>query len=214
MPSLPSQYEWIRDKRKLKRIISQKGIPDRLIAAIQVAPLIDPHKINMWVRCGGRISSPAPSLHNPRPKASMTQPPRKLARSELEALELLVTGHTVKMLAYQLGISSRVAEKRLEMARFRMNALNNEQLIYRAIQHGILSARMGAPMAISESSLTPRALETLRLVAEGWTNSEIAKLQYVSEETIKTRLKFLFAHFGAKNRASLVANAMRSGVIE
>lgn len=65
----------------------------------------------------------------------------------------------------------------------------------------------------AEITLAPRLRETLVLIAEGYTNSEIADRMLVGEETIKSRVKMLLRMFEARNRWHLVAIGIRSGVI-
>lgn len=62
-------------------------------------------------------------------------------------------------------------------------------------------------------TLPARYIETLRLIAEGYTNAEIGKALLVGEETIKSRVSVLLHVFSARNRWHLVALGIRSGVI-
>lgn len=63
------------------------------------------------------------------------------------------------------------------------------------------------------TTLPERHVETLRLVCEGHTNAEIGVLMFVGEETIKSRIKLLLRHFGARNRWHLAALAIASGTV-
>jgi two-component system, NarL family, response regulator LiaR len=53
--------------------------------------------------------------------------------------------------------------------------------------------------------------DTLRLVAQGKSNEEIAKLQFRSESTIKARLSSIFAKLRVVNRTEAVAAARERG---
>lgn len=64
------------------------------------------------------------------------------------------------------------------------------------------------------SDLPARHIETLRLICEGHTNAEIGVLMFVGEETIKSRVKVLLRHFGARNRWHLAALAIASRTVE
>ena len=55
--------------------------------------------------------------------------------------------------------------------------------------------------------LTERESELLSLLPTGLTNSELGKRLYVSENTIKTHLRHLYAKLGVRNRAQAAAFA-------
>ncbi|MEA2445047.1 MAG: two-component system, NarL family, nitrate/nitrite response regulator NarL [Thermoleophilales bacterium] len=64
------------------------------------------------------------------------------------------------------------------------------------------------------SSVTPRELEMLELLASGLSNRDIAAQLYVSPETVKAHLRSLFGKLGVSDRTAAVAEALRSGLIE
>ncbi|GGP92156.1 DNA-binding response regulator [Streptosporangium pseudovulgare] len=74
----------------------------------------------------------------------------------------------------------------------------------------IASALIGKP-PVQEPS--PRELEVLRLVARGSANKEIARALLISETTVKTHLKHVFAKLGVDSRAAAVVVAMGRGLI-
>ncbi|MFQ5853358.1 MAG: response regulator [Candidatus Binatia bacterium] len=61
--------------------------------------------------------------------------------------------------------------------------------------------------------LSEREIETLRLVAQGATNKEIADVLYLSEQTIKNNLSVIFQKLHVNNRAEAAASAIREGLI-
>jgi two-component system response regulator NreC len=61
--------------------------------------------------------------------------------------------------------------------------------------------------------LTERELEVLRLVALGYTNSEIAKRMYISPRTVETHRANLQAKLRLNGRPELVRYALEHGVI-
>ena len=68
------------------------------------------------------------------------------------------------------------------------------------------------PAAPADTGLTPRELEVLRLIAQGLSNTEIARHLVVSEATVKTHINHLFAKANLRDRAQAVAYAYRLGL--
>ena len=66
----------------------------------------------------------------------------------------------------------------------------------------------------STLQLTDHQLEILRLVVNGYTNSDIAKHLSVSEITIKKQLSTIFERLGVMNRAEAVAHALRTQMLK
>ena len=71
----------------------------------------------------------------------------------------------------------------------------------------------GAPMDPRLSSLTPRELDVLRMIAQGRSNTEIAKELTLSEGTIKTHVNHLFSKLNLRDRTQAVVIAYESGVV-
>lgn len=61
--------------------------------------------------------------------------------------------------------------------------------------------------------LTRREAEVLALIALGFSNSEIASLLYVGEQTVKSHVRHLRAKLGARTRAHAVYVAMSQGLL-
>jgi DNA-binding NarL/FixJ family response regulator len=66
---------------------------------------------------------------------------------------------------------------------------------------------------ITRVQLTPRELATLRLMADGKTNKEIASKLAISERTVKTHLGHLFEKLGVTSRTEAVKVATRRGLV-
>ena len=63
------------------------------------------------------------------------------------------------------------------------------------------------------SSLTPRELEVLQLVARGSSNREIGQELMLSEATVKSHLVHIYDKLGVRSRTSAVASAREQGVL-
>jgi DNA-binding NarL/FixJ family response regulator len=66
---------------------------------------------------------------------------------------------------------------------------------------------------VTRVQLTPRELSTLRLIADGRSNKEIANELQISERTVKTHLGHLFAKLGVTSRTEAVKIATRRGLV-
>ncbi|MFF7359881.1 LuxR C-terminal-related transcriptional regulator [Streptomyces sp. NPDC008125] len=75
--------------------------------------------------------------------------------------------------------------------------------------HRSAAGRPGAPV----SGLTPREVDVLRLVAEGFDTGEIAKKLSYSERTVKNVMHGMTTRLHLRNRAHAVAQALREGYI-
>jgi DNA-binding NarL/FixJ family response regulator len=76
-----------------------------------------------------------------------------------------------------------------------------------------LTEAMRRRMRPASPSLSPRELEVLRLLAEGFGVSRVAQTLYVSESTAKTHISSIYEKLGAANRAQALMRAVRSGLL-
>lgn len=82
------------------------------------------------------------------------------------------------------------------------------------IADGTAEAPIGEKPEKSSESLSPREMELLRHLAEGYTNKEIARVMVLAEDTVKKGVQSLIAKLGAADRTHAVVLALRSGLIE
>ena len=62
--------------------------------------------------------------------------------------------------------------------------------------------------------LTPRELDVVKLIAEAYTNKQIAQILKVSEKTVESHRANVLAKLGMRDRVELVRYAIRRGLIE
>lgn len=67
--------------------------------------------------------------------------------------------------------------------------------------------------APDDTPLTPRELEVLRLIADGFSNSEIAGTLLISQETVKTFVSRILSKLQLRDRVQAVVYAYRRGLV-
>ncbi len=65
-----------------------------------------------------------------------------------------------------------------------------------------------------DDPLTPRELEVVKLIAEAFTNRQIAEILKLSEKTIESHRANVFAKLGMRDRVEIVRYAIRRGLVE
>jgi DNA-binding NarL/FixJ family response regulator len=80
-------------------------------------------------------------------------------------------------------------------------------------QVGDAQRKLTAPAGLTFGGLTQRELTVLRLIADGYSTSEIAIRMAYSERTIKNSIHDLVSRFHLRNRTHAVAFAVRQGLI-
>jgi len=75
------------------------------------------------------------------------------------------------------------------------------------------SCALDRQSSAKELGVTPRQLEILDLLAEGLPNKVICQRLSLSEDTVKTHLKALFAAMNSHNRTECVSNARKLGLV-
>jgi DNA-binding NarL/FixJ family response regulator len=92
--------------------------------------------------------------------------------------------------------------------------------VRQAFEHSIYlrsSADMGetvtAELQLDHPDLTRRELEILRLVAEGLSNSELAKMLWVTEQTVKFHLSNIYRKLDVSNRTEASRWAQLNGLL-
>ena len=83
----------------------------------------------------------------------------------------------------------------------------------RLIEDFVRRPMTGAATPAALESLTEREREVLSLVAQGFSNAEIAETLVLSPATAKTHVSRILAKLGARDRAQLVVLAYQTGLV-
>ncbi|MGI9177890.1 MAG: response regulator [Pirellulales bacterium] len=79
---------------------------------------------------------------------------------------------------------------------------------------GVVKTRPPAPAAGQAGPLSPREMEVLGLLREGFTNNEMAKLLGISSHTAKAHVAGVIEKLGASDRTQAVARAFDLGLLK
>jgi PAS domain S-box-containing protein len=111
-----------------------------------------------------------------------------------EPLRMIATVHDVT--------EARLAQQALQTA--------SSDLADRAreLQQLAAGSRASAEPAAPDAELSERQLEILQLVAQGFTNAQIAQRLYISETTVKWHIRQILVKTNASNRAEAVAHVL------
>ncbi|MFF5213536.1 response regulator [Streptosporangium sp. NPDC000396] len=95
----------------------------------------------------------------------------------------------------------------------RGDAMVSPQITVRLLEHFIRSPA-ARPQATADHGLTQREQDTVRAVAQGMTNTEIAQSLYVSLGTVKKHLASVQIKLGVRNRVEIAAWAYRNSIVD
>jgi len=70
-----------------------------------------------------------------------------------------------------------------------------------------------ANLALKTSGITRRQYDVLQLMAQGYSNKQIASTLFLTEHTVKSHVSALFVILGASNRTSCVQNAVTRDIL-
>jgi DNA-binding CsgD family transcriptional regulator len=101
-------------------------------------------------------------------------------------------------------------EKRDEV-RHRRYVESLEDALHR-MNAAVPSGDEGREHPVADVSLTPREKEVLRLVAQGFSNREIADILLISHDTVKTHLRNIFSKTGATDRTRAAVWAITNNI--
>jgi DNA-binding NarL/FixJ family response regulator len=94
---------------------------------------------------------------------------------------------------------------------------NNEKYICLELSLSLLERDINFSSAVKQNNFnndfSKRELEILNLIAEGYTNQEIAKQLYTSKRTVEGHRQALIDKTGVRNAPALVKFAIQNGII-
>ena len=96
-------------------------------------------------------------------------------------------------------------------------AMRGEKFVYSGARTPLITDflhRARQDMPVREDPLSPREQEILKLVAEGYTNKQIAETLVISEKTVERHRANILEKLGMRDRVELTRYAIRHGLIE
>jgi DNA-binding NarL/FixJ family response regulator len=115
----------------------------------------------------------------------------------------LIAGRETSMLDAALASGAYAAIERSAEA----------DVVAAAIERALTDRPAAAPTGVGHPRLTRRELEILRLVAEGRSNRDVAKLLWVTDQTVKFHLANTYRKLGVRNRFDASLWAVANGVV-
>jgi DNA-binding NarL/FixJ family response regulator len=96
-------------------------------------------------------------------------------------------------------------------------AMRGEPFLYPAAVRALIRDfldRASRGEATAEDPLTPRELEVVKLIAEGYTSEEMAEMLFISKKTVDRHRANVLEKLGMRNRVELTRYAIRTGLVE
>jgi DNA-binding NarL/FixJ family response regulator len=88
-----------------------------------------------------------------------------------------------------------------------------DRLLLTLLRPHLIAAYRGAERRRqAPAALTPRQLELLQYVAQGYTNTQIARRMQLSEGTVRTHLNHIYERLGVTSRTAAVTRMSTAGL--
>ncbi|MGW5644289.1 response regulator transcription factor [Saccharopolyspora sp. NPDC003752] len=165
------------------------------------------HRVDVVVVAGDQVT--VEDLRGLYESASRFAAPTVLVTNELAESDLLtVVGCRVVAVLPQTVTGTRLATSVLAAAHG--GGVMPPNLLGVLLRH---VRQMAGPRVSATSVFTPREIDVLRLLADGWGTSAIAAELGYSEHTVKGVLNSMMSRLKLRNRSHAVAYALRAGMI-
>jgi DNA-binding NarL/FixJ family response regulator len=89
-----------------------------------------------------------------------------------------------------------------------------EAFLTNAAQRSLVREWMRDGATGPREALTPREEEVVKLIAEAYTNAQIAEILHLSEKTVESHRGNVLRKLGMRDRVELVRYAIRRGLVE
>ena len=170
---------------------AQAGGIDVLLMDLRFGPGVEGTRVTTGAEATARI------------KASMTSPPQVLVVTNYDTDADILGAIEAGAVGYML----KDAPPAELLAAVRSAAEGDSAL------SPVVADRLMTRVRTPRTSLTPRELEVLTLVAAGSSNREIGHELMLSEATVKSHLVHIYDKLGVRSRTSAVAAAREQGVL-
>jgi DNA-binding NarL/FixJ family response regulator len=156
------------------------------------------------------------------PRMTGLQVARELAKQRPQVRALMLSVHDNEQYffeALKAGASGYVLKSSAnrDLIEACRAAMRGESFVYPAAASALIRdyLKRGAEGEdVPEDPLTPRELDVLKLIAEGFTSEEIAEALIISPNTVERHRANVLEKLGMRNRVELTRYAIRRGLVE
>lgn len=147
------------------------------------------------------------------------QAARDLIRRRPELKILMLSMHDLEDYCFEAlkagasGYVLKTAADR-ELVEACRSAMRGEPFLSPPAVRAVMRAYLADPDSVSESPLTAREQEVVKLVAEAHTTARIAELLTISPRTVERHRENVLAKLGMRDRVELTRWAIRHGLVE
>jgi DNA-binding NarL/FixJ family response regulator len=133
-----------------------------------------------------------------------------LAPRTLRVIEHLAAGVGRPATGARLGISLKTVAREFDCACRELRVRRNDRaaLVNASLRERVITLPEQPPIELDEY-----LVDTLELIADGYTNAEIAAELWLSVDAVKSRVKRIFRELGAEGRAHAVAIGWQRGLL-
>jgi DNA-binding NarL/FixJ family response regulator len=151
------------------------------------------------------------------PRRTGLQAARELTRHRPDLRVLMLSMHEGEQYLYealQAGASGYVLKSSAgrDLVEACRASLRGEPFLYAGATNALLRDQVQNGKV--EEVLSPRELEVVKVVAEGYSSEEIAEMLVISVRTVERHRRNILEKLGMRNRVDLTRYAIRRGLVE